>query len=381
MSYDRKLEQVCTHQVIEEALYLSEDRLTVRPLRPIASVNGVKVRYNRLLDVPITGVSVGAVGKGANPGLYDIQAGSNDTLILSVDGNPAQTLTVPAGNQLTTAQVAEALNFQTKNAVFNVTAKRQLMVTTRSKGPQSRLVIDPSSSVASTLGFTTGKTYRGQRVIPSWTLINDPNTLTDRPTRMIVFDERIEGTNDFFEINYTTIRQECRRCGGSGVENDWRYDSKGGVVKVRNTDLLLQEVVKITYTEKGSNPIHPWYGTGILEAVGQKLSEKGIIQNMIVSDVRDAFRRWQSVKKQQEEDVGQFVSDEEYPFQLLVVNLEQDSEDPTIIYVNATVQSRSSNPIQVTRGLRLPIPFDLLGSSVQDALLKEAQAKALASYR
>lgn len=381
MSYDRQLEQVCTHEVIEEALYLSEDRLTIRPLRPIANVNSVKVRYNRLLDVPIVGSSVGAVGKGSLPGPYDVQAGSNDSLILSVDNNPAQTLTVPSGNQLTTVQVADALNTQTKNVVFSVTRKNQLKASTRSKGPSSRLTFDSSSTVTSTLGLTTGRVYRGQQVIPSWTLVNDPNTLADRPTRMIVFDDRIEGTNDFFEINYTTLRQECRRCGGLGVENDWRYDSTGKVVKVRNNDLLLQEVVKVTYTEKGSNPFHPWYGTGILEAVGQKLSEKGIIQNMIVSDVRDAFRRWQSVKKQQEEDVGQFVSDEEYPFQLLVVNLEQDSEDPTIIYVNATVQSRSTKPIQITRGLRLPIPFDLLGSSVQDALLREAQAKALASYR
>jgi len=36
MSYDRQIDQVCTHMVVEEALFLFSDRRTVRPLRPIA---------------------------------------------------------------------------------------------------------------------------------------------------------------------------------------------------------------------------------------------------------------------------------------------------------------------------------------------------------
>jgi hypothetical protein len=88
---------------------------------------------------------------------------------------------------------------------------------------------------------------------------------------------------------------------------------------------------------------------------------------MIVSDVYEAFRRWQSVKKQQEEVVGQSVSDEEYPFRLLSVNLQQSEQDPTVIFVSATVQNRSSRPIQIERGLRTPMPLDLLGSTQQQS--------------
>jgi hypothetical protein len=381
LSYDRKIEQVCTHQVVEEALFLSEDRVTVRPLRPIASVQSVKVRYNSLLDVPSAGVGTSAVVKGSLPGPFDIQSGVNDTLVLSVDGRPDQTLTVPAGNQLTATQVASALNAQTQNIRFGQTKKGQLQGSSRATGPSARIQVKSTSTVAETLGLTEGRVYRGQQVMPGWSLIQDPNTLNDRPTRLIIFDDRIEGTNDYFEINYSTVRQECRRCGGSGVENDWRYDRRGEVIKVQNTDLLVQEVLKITYTEKGSNPFHEWYGTSILDGIGKKLSDRGIVQNMIVTDIREAFKRWQSIKKQQEETVGQFVSDEEFPFRLLLVNLEQDDNDPTVIFVNALVQSRSSQPIQVSRGLKLPLPFDLLGSSVQDSLLRAEEAKALQPYR
>jgi hypothetical protein len=209
-------------------------------------------------------------------------------------------------------------------------------------------------------------------------LISDPNTLSDRPTRLIVFDRPIESTTDFVEIDYTTIRQECRRCGGVGVENDWQYTGAGALVKVRNADLLSQEILKISYTEKGSNPFHRWYGTGLLESIGRKMTDQGLIQNLILSDLQDAFRRWQSVKKQQEENLGQIVSDEEFPFRLLVVNLERDPVDPTVIYVNAVVQNRSSSPIQISRGLMLPVPFDILGSTVQDALLQANQTPLLA---
>jgi hypothetical protein len=381
MSYDRRIEQVCTHEVVQEALFLSDDRFTIRPLRPIANIRSVKVRFNSLLDVPATGSHVPATAKGTLPGPFDIRAGVNDTLLLSVDGNPVQTLVIPAGNQRSATQVCEALNSQTKNVVFKPTKKSQIKASTRSVGRDSRLQFKTTSNAASTFGLTLGKVYRGQQVLPRWSLINDPNTLADRPTRLIVFDEKIEGTDDYFEIDYATIRQECRRCGGSGVEHDWRYDRSGEVVKVRNTDLLVQEMLKVTYTEKGSNPFHLWYGTGILEAIGQKLSDNGIIQNMIVSDIREAFKRWQSIKTQQEETVGQFVSDEEFPFRLMYVNLEQDSNDPTVVYVNALVQSRSTQPIQVSRGLKLPIPFDLLGSSVQESLLRADEAKALKSFR
>lgn len=102
------------------------------------------------------------------------------------------------------------------------------------------------------------------------------------------------------------------------------------------------------------------------------------MQNLILSDLQDAFRRWQSVKRKQESDeIAQFVSDEEYPFRLLVVNLEQDAVDPTVVYVSAMVQNRSSSPIQITRGLRLPEPLDLMGASVQDALARQNRARAL----
>lgn len=370
MSFDRKIDQVCTHEVVEEAVFFNADRLTVRPLRPISNSTSLRVRINGVARITPAGLKTAAIGKGSLPGPYNIQAGVNDTLSVSVDNGPIQTVTAAAGRNVSALALSRDLTGRVSGASFSVTKKGQVQARTSSTGKIARLTF-PSGTLGTTLGLNLGRVYRGQQVFPSWTLINDPNTLDTRPTRLIVFDSPILGTNDYVELSYATIRQECRRCGGVGIENDWRYDTSGKVIQARNADLLIQEVLKATYTVKGSNPFHPWYGTGLLESIGKKLTDQGFLQNLILNDVQDAFKRWQSIKKQQEENVGQEVTDEEYPFRLLVVNLESDSDDPTIIFVNALVQNRSSRPIQVTRGLKLPVPLDILGSTVQDALLQQ----------
>jgi hypothetical protein len=93
---------------------------------------------------------------------------------------------------------------------------------------------------------------------------------------------------------------------------------------------------------------------------------------MIVSDIYQAFNRWQRVKQAQEEKAGQALTDEEYPFRLLSVTLERSTNDPTVIFVNSTIQNRSQKPIQITRGLRLPEPLDLLGSTAQQGVIRQS---------
>jgi hypothetical protein len=188
----------------------------------------------------------------------------------------------------------------------------------------------------------------------------------------LVFDSPLKASQSYVEISYTTIRQECRRCGGLGVENDWRYGKTGDTAQVRDEALLLQECLKAIYTVQGSNVFHAWYGSNIVNTIGRKLSSIGLVQNMIVSDIQESFRRWQVVKKKQEEEVGQVVSDAEYPFRLGGISLEQSQQDPTIIYVKVTVQNRSQLPIQIERGLKLPEPLDLMGSTVQQGVYRQS---------
>jgi hypothetical protein len=373
MSYDRKIDQVCPHYVIEEALFINVDHRTVKPVRPIASAPSVMMRVNGVAMVPAYGLHIPAVAMASKQGPFDIQEGVNDQLVVSVNGESAQTITVPAGSRLTAKQVAGYLSRRIHNAVFSATKRRRIRLRSGQEGPAATLIVSSTgSTLASTIGMPTDRVWRGQTIFPGWSLIRDPNTLNDRPTRLVVFDAPFGGAQDYVELSYTTVRQECRRCGGLGVENDWRYNRYGEVVQVRDEALLIQEVTKAVYTIQQSNPFHLWYGSNIVRTVGKKLSSSGLVQNLIVSDINEAFRRWQAIKRKQEEEVGQIVSDEEYPFRMVSLLLEQSQADPTIVFVNATIQNRSRQQIQIERGVKLPQPLDLLGSTAQEGVLRQS---------
>lgn len=373
MSFDRKIDFVCPHTVVEEALFLSADRMTVRPLRPIAAINSVKVRVNGVSTVPSTGVALPAEALANRKGPFNVRKSVNDTLVVKVGNDAAQTVTIAPGEALTGGQVAERLNAGLRNVIVDITSRKRVRIRTHKTGKGATLMIlATGSTLAPTIGFLTNRQWRGRKPFPGWSIIKDPNSLSSRPNRFVLFDEPLKGFRDYVELDYTTIRQECRRCGGLGIENDWRYNIRGDVIEVRDEALLIQEIQKMTYTVQGSNPFHTWYGTAILNMVGRKLSNRGLIQNFIVSDIREAFRRWQSIKRQQEEVVGQEVSDAEFPFQLLSVSLTPDTSNPTILFVTAVIQNRSQEPIQIARGVTLPLPENLLGGTVQEGIIRQS---------
>lgn len=370
MSYDRQIDQVCPHIVVDELLRLTTNNQVVSPLRPIASQDSVKVRLNGDLNVPPFGVEVPAQSEGTREGPFNITTSTNRMVIRIGEEDP-QVLTIPSSAQMPVTRLAYLLNQGLKGLQFYTKGPR-LAFRSDLTGKSAKVFIDPNSTLAPIVGIKSRRHYVGRQAAPGWSLVRDTSSLDIRPRRFIVFDEPLLGFTDFAEITYSTIRQECRRCGGLGVENDWRYGVTGEVAQVRDEALLIQELLKLTYTIRGSNPFNQWYGSTLIEQVGRKLSSAGLVQNAIVSDIYATFTRWQSVKRQQESDVGQFVSDEEYPYRLLKVNLEQSDKDPTVLFVTVTVQNRSTKPIQITRGLKLPQPLDLLGSTQAQGVFRES---------
>lgn len=367
MSYDRQLDQVCPHLVVEEYLLMRGNLQVAAPLRPIASINSVVVRVNGVTQVPSTGIVIPAQSVGSLRAPFTIIPGVNNTIKLKVDTGAWQVVTIPGGVRISANQVALQLSTRATGIQFIATGN-QVGFQTNLQGPASTVFIDSASPLATTLGIKTNRQYRGKTVFPGWSLVSNGSTLT--PSKLIVFDQPLRSDLNYLEVSYTTTRNECRRCGGLGVENDWRYGVTGDVTTVQDELLLIQEIQKIIYTVLGTNPFHTWYGTSIIETIGSKITIGGVLQNKITSDIYTAFNRWQGIKKQQEEKVPQFVSDEEYPFQLRSVTLEQSQQDPTVIFVTVVVVSRSFKPIEIVRGLKIPQPDNLLGSTQQQAILQ-----------
>jgi hypothetical protein len=370
MSFDRQVDQLCPHLVVDEFLLVQTDGQTIIPIRPISSAASVVVRLNGELTIPSAGIHIPAESSGIKEGPFTITAGVNNLLKVRVNGGPLQTAVLPTSSREPVSQIADRLTAILPGVRFSA-ERNFLKFRSELSGRDATVFIDPSSTFTSTVGFKANRVFRGQEVAPGWTLVNDHNTERDRPVRLIIFDSPLRGFNDYAEVNYTTVRQECRRCGGVGVENDWRYGSNGSVAEIRQEGLLIQELQKVIYTVRGSNPFHPWYGASIVEQIGQKLSTRGIVQNAITSDIYATFGRWQSIKRQQEEAVGQFIEDGEFPFRLISVSLDQSQKDPTVVFVNIEVQSRSNQALSLSRGIRLPQPEDLLGSTQLESVVRQ----------
>lgn len=370
MSYDRLIDQVCPHAVSEELLFVEPDRKVVKPSRPIASFDSLKVRIDGVATVPSSGIfsPASVVSTAQEP---FVVTPTQSTLVVQVGLEEPQVAVLPPSSGMSISEFTDRLNRQLVGLTFEARGHRVAAVTV-AKGEGAIFKFVYGSTLASTLGFSLNRVWRGKTIYPGWTLVNASLTLLDRPQRWIVFDRPLRTVSSFIEIDYTTQRQECRRCGGLGVENDWLYGVDGSVFEAWDEFLLIQELTKILYTLQGTNPFNTWYGTDLLDLIGRKLVLNGVLQTAIHTNVLQAFRRWQSIKKQQEGTVGQEVSDAEYPYRLLGIKVNASDDDPTVIYVEIEVQNRSFNKIQITRGLRIPQPYDLLGSTTAQGVLRQS---------
>lgn len=364
MSYDRQIDQTCPHIVVQEFLPVEIDRVTVMPIRPIASSNSVEIRLNGEINVPPSGVHSDARILSQQRGPMTVQAGVNDTVILRVGNGAPQTAQLHACSNRPVQEIATLLSNSIGGVTFFADATGRLGIRSNDLGTSANFMALPGSTFLTSVGIPLNRQYRGATVVPAWTLVRDTSTLSDRPRRNIVFNEVLKGFADYLEITYSTVRQECRRCGATGMEDDWRYAINGEVVQVVDEALLIQEVEKIMLTIQGTNTFHQWYGTHLLDSIGKKLAPNGAVLNLLYNDIQTAFRRWQSIKRQQEgPKVGQKVSDREFPQELVSIDMHPSSQDQTVVFIDVTIQNRSQDPIVIRRGIRFPLPLDFVESN------------------
>jgi hypothetical protein len=354
VSYDRQLDQVCPHIVVNEALFVGDGNQIIHPLSPIASKKTVRVRLNGALEVPSYGAQLPVQSTGTKLEPFTIAGGVNDTFSYTVDQGPLRTITLPSAIGLDAAHIVAALNARVSGGLSFKAKSGRVQFRGQTEGRQGSVFISPGA-LADTLGISSNREYRGSFVAPGWTIISDQGQLEDRPTKLIVFDTPLKDYRPHVEITYNTVLQDCRRCGGLGYENDWRYGSNGEVGQVRQEALLLQQVQKLVFTVRGSNSFFSKYGTRITQVIGQKNRAGGLLQNMIVEDINRAFQAWQKMKEIQGADGS--LSDEEYPYKLQSVLASEDPVDPTIAYIEVTVQNRSGRIVEIARGIKLPDNF------------------------
>lgn len=354
MAKDLLLKHVCPHFVVGEWLAVEDDRKRLIPIKNPSS-SQVVIERNGVL-VPQEGLfsKVSIAGTEIQP--FEIKRGVNDTFRFTVNEGSLQTATLPSGERISAAKIAQSITEQT-TGIQCFESNGRVRVATYEGGDNVTLFLKKGSAHL-TLGFPDQRFYQGREVVPPWNLVKTPNTV-DELARHISFERPLKTVDDVFEVSYYTRREDCRRCQGIGVEHDLRHDTYGDPEFVDGIDLLVQEVEKIVFTIQGSNIFYSWYGTSLSDLIGSKIARAGrILESQLVNEISTTLERYRNVKIQQSKH--QPVGDQEFLLKVKNIFIRQDQLDPTIFRIRIDLQNRAQEVDQIRKTLSINSASDVV---------------------
>jgi len=368
VSFDFATQQLCTHEVFFESLELDElYRDRARFLRPPAS-SKIEVYIDGTL-VPPSGLYSKASLPFSRPGPYKITTGVNDLLYIRLGFEVPRFIQLISGTKVKAQDLAKHLQREIPELNISVQNSRVLFETIETTAGMAFSFPDPrwtdttssllttSRTIAAynTVGIIPGRTVRGRRIYPPWTIEADPTSLTGET--LLKFGSIVPTNNPVIQVNYVTSAINCRRCHGSRIEFDYSI-SGDSYEEVRDLDLLAQEFDKFVFTKLGSHWKWQWLGSSLIDRIGSKGGPT--TSALITVDINDAFRTYQSIKQRQDEEFpAQRVSDAEYPLALGDLQVQMSPSDPTVATVVTTVVTRSQEPVYFQRLVGNPNPYQL----------------------
>jgi phage baseplate assembly protein W len=370
---------------VEEHVLLGDDRQSLQTTQPIGAAGSVRVLLNNddRLFLPQSGLFAPARLYSTASGPFDLVAGEDDLTISTPAGEQDFSFGVSNTARLTTSQVIQSLLQSGLTVALAENINGHLNLSDISTVGQDSFV-RVRGRAASALGF--GNPYddarqrgaRGRMLFPGWVLQGTHTMLTgDATARFPRFVTRVQ-SNPMFKVTYTTTGRSCRRCGGSFIENDFRFDNTGQGLTIENENLLYQAALKILLTNRGSNPYFDDYGSTIQSRIGSKALSG--VAAAISEDVRRTLANMQT--GQQDQAQYQQVTAKERLYAILRVQTVPHVQDQTTFLVDVVVQNASAEPVSLSIVFSVPEVVALLGSNglflgTEAAGLKQEQQKRL----
>jgi phage baseplate assembly protein W len=343
MSEDLQIAHACPHYIRYERVGIQNEIHLI----PASPING-----SGLVEIFRDGVLLGSNGNiresvitTPNVSPFRVKSTTNVLTVKTTEGEEnTLTLTPKIYNSATLVQEIKG---KIGSVVVKESSNKSIIFTDNKLGIGFTL----TGTLLKALGYTKLKqTIKTKKITPSWSL---SSSLTGYD---IIFSEGVR-PEGLLEISYTTEKAYCRRCGGTGVENDFRFNEFGETQKIKNTDLLYQNVAKILLTEIGSNPYHDWYGSNAFRLIGQK-NNSTLAESLRIS-VQQALTKFQSV--QQQLSKVQEISDEERLISVNSVSVSQINGNATSVVCNVVVISGANKPVSVNIIFSVPGSISLDG--------------------
>ena len=343
MSEDAQLAHACPHFIRYERANISGNR-EIFTLSPISSSN--------LLSLRLNGIEVGSEGyfspsETVFPSLAPYRfTETTKTLVVETEIQ-SQTITFPKDKIFLQKDLISFLNSSFTLPIVAEAYSSSIKLTNQRKSDTLNL----SGTALSKLGYTSKAVkLKNRKRYESWVLSKRIGG-----GYKIIFKKEMY-FNGVADISYLTEKDNCRRCSGTGVENDFRYSEKGDIKTIKDHNLLYQSISKVLLTEISSNPYHIWYGSNAMTLIGRKVSSS-VVQSL-KSSVRDALSSFKNVQDQQAS--VQNLTLKERLRRVINIEVSTIGEDETSYLVSVVVESMSSEQVSINIVFAVPgsIPLD-----------------------
>lgn len=187
----------------------------------------------------------------------------------------------------------------------------------------------------------------------SYIIIDDPVETTGvNVNRMVYLKEKWKSPEDFFDINYVTLKNFCPKCAGNDQIDDISYDIQGNLNLVRNERLLLQNVEKFTITELQSNPFHLFVGTGLVKLIGQRVSNQSYITTKVTQEISTTLQVFKDLQRQYVA-AGRTMTPGESLDVIESVKVIFDAQDPSILRADVAIRAKSGRTVNFSQFMKI----------------------------
>ena len=368
MSREPQIGHRCPHLIIEEPVTISNDRQTLVTTSSIASTDSVFVLANDKDYIPSGGLFSVATLTASKRGPYRIQRcvppiGANGNLLNITTRRGTEFNTIPEGDQVSISRVVQTIRLETDFVLVDDTDGVLSLSDNGEPGTDSFVRV--SGGAAAALGFEQ-LGARGKEIYPPWQLITYYDVLPTElpvgvfpvPSRRIKFLRPLVG-NPTIKVTYAAPSERCPRCGGTYVENDYRFDIQGDMTLIEDENLLYQACLKAILTVLGSNPYHPSYGSEVTTRIGAKAITP--TQTLVRLDIQNALEKVKSLQAAQSK--YQVVSPEERLYTVNDVQVQIDPNDPTTFRAQVTVRNASNRLVALSIVFTVPGVVALKGTN------------------
>ena len=119
---------------------------------------------------------------------------------------------------------------------------------------------------------------------------------------------------------------------------------QGDLRVVRDSEKLIQDLLKIALTSAGSNPLQPWYGSFISRTlIGSPLTTSIIVQ-VAQSQLQNAIENLRTLQQSQVKSFQNITPDEQIN-SILDISINRNQNDPRVFDVRIKVLSKGFKPI------------------------------------